>query len=364
MRIGIITLPPSFNYGNILQAWALQSTLEAMGHQVEIVIGGPRRHRLSLWRRPLVYLKRFYLKYFRGQRNRIIFVEKAETIMFQHTETFIQEHLHIHQYPSYSSIKESDYEGFVVGSDQIWRRRYNGVIRNSYLGFTTGWNVKRVSYAASFGTSKWEYSYEETADCAKLLSLFDGISVREDSGVNLVKNHFHLDAIKVLDPTLLIKPENYVKLFEEKGTPKSNGDLFYYLLSYNTVTKNKVQGIAEKCHLKPFRVFSRFDEQDAPLKERIQPPVETWLRGIYDSKLVVTDSFHATVFSIIFQKPFILFESGVRGNERLESLLRMADFDMSGGIFEKEFIPTETNRSSLESYKSLSINFLISALNN
>lgn len=362
MKIGIITLPPSFNYGNILQAWALQRTMEKMGHQVDIVIGGPRRLRLPWWRQPLALLKRTYLKYCRGQKNRIIFVEKAEKIMFQHTEAFIQKYLKIHQYCSFSKVKRTDYDAFVVGSDQIWRRRYNRNIQNSYLAFAEGWNVKRISYAASFGTSKWEYSAEETEDCAKLLSQFDGISVREDSGVELVKKYFHLSAIKVLDPTLLVEPEEYVKLILEAKTPQSGGNLFYYLLSYNEETSRKVLHIAKEKRLIPFRAFSRFDEQNAPLNERIQPPVEVWLRGIYDSKIVVTDSFHATVFSIIFKKPFILFDSGIRGNERLASLLKMANFNTDDGIFDKVFTPTEHNLSSIRDYRTRSIDFINSSL--
>ena len=358
MKIGIITLPPSFNYGNILQAWALQTVLERMGHEVDIVIARPRIYKLPLYKKPLVYAKRFLLKYILGNKNIILRYEELLPDLLKHTERFIQQHLHIHEYNSFINIGEENYEAYVVGSDQIWRRRYNSDIRNCYLSFTEGWRVKRIAYAASFGTTKWEYSSEETIDCARLLGQFDGISVRESYAVNIVNEKFHLKAIHVLDPTLLLDKEDYLQLFLNASTPHSFGDMLCYILGKETEFQRKIHTIATERGLKLFKVYSRFDDQSAPMSERVQPPVETWLRGFYDAKLVVTDSFHATAFSIIFQKPLILFSSGIRGNERMESLLRMAGFDITNGITEKMFTPTIENINCLNVHRQEAFGFL------
>ena len=358
MKIGIITLPPSFNYGNILQAWALQTVLERLGHEVDIVIARPRRYKLPLKKKPLVYAKRFFLKYILMNKNIIIRYEVLLPELLKHTERFIHQYLHVHEYNSFENIREEDYEAYVVGSDQIWRRRYNSDIRSCYLSFTEGWKVKRIAYAASFGTTSWEYSPEETIECARLLSEFDGISVRESNAVNIVNEKFNLKAIHVLDPTLLLDKEDYIQLFQYASTPHSPGDMLCYILGEEKESQDRILAIASERGLKPFKVYSRFDDQDAPMSERVQPPVETWLRGFYDAKLVVTDSFHATVFSIIFQKPFILFGSGIRGNERMESLLRMAGFDITNGITEKMFTPTIENINCLNVHRQEAFGFL------
>jgi len=363
MKIGIITLPPSFNYGNILQAWALQTVLERMGHRVDIVVARPRRYKLPPSKKLFVYVKRFLLKYFWGNKNIILHYEERLPELLRHTERFIQQHLHIHEYYSFANIGEKDYEAYVVGSDQIWRRRYNSDIRNCYLFFTEGWGVKRIAYAASFGTSNWEYSPEETKDCAELLSRFDGISVREADAVRLVKEKFHLKAHHVLDPTLLLNREEYEQLILNSSTPHSAGDMLCYLLSDEPQYNNIIEEIASDRGLTPFKVYSRFDDQSVPMRERIQLPVETWLRGFYDAKLVITDSFHATVFSIIFQKPFILFGSGIRGNERMESLLKMVGFDITNGITNKIFTPTSIHMEVIYIHRQDALDFLINHLN-
>lgn len=359
MKIGIITLPPSFNYGNILQAWALQTILERMGHQAEIVVGVPRRFKLSAWSKPLVYAKRAFQKYIGGEKNIVVRNEEIMDVLLKNTECFIQSYLHLREFKSFADIKETDYNAFVVGSDQIWRKRYNADIRNCYLKFAKDWNVRRVAYAASFGTANWEYSDEETKECSDLLSLFDGISVRERSGVALVKNKLQQEALHVLDPTLLLDKEDYESLFlSNKEVPQSKGDLLCYVLSKDESVSSEISRIAREKALVPFRVNSRFDEPTAPLEERIQPPVESWLRGFYDAKLVATDSFHATVFSIIFKKPFIIFGSGIRGNERMESLLTMAGFNLDNGFIGRLFEPSDSNVECIRKYREKSLEFL------
>ena len=360
MKIGILTLPPSFNYGNILQAWALQTVLERMGNKVQLIT--IQKELPPRWVMILKYCKRLFYKYLRGESNRVIFEEKTWEFRLQHTLRFVNQNIHIHEYESYSSIQQDEYDGFVVGSDQIWRKRYNPDIRNCYLSFTFGWDVKRVSYAASFGTHIWEYTQEETKDCGKMLKIFNGVSVREKDGLSKIKDFFGMEGVHVLDPTLLLEKSDYLKLLESANVSKSPGDLLCYLLSDNELNRERVSQISSEYGLTPFNVTSRFDEPNAPMSERIQPSVENWLRGFLDAKLIATDSFHATVFSIIFNKPFILFDTGKRGNERLTSLLELAGFDMTGGIFNKIFKVEERNIAMIESLKKQSLDFLRDSL--
>ena len=180
-----------------------------------------------------------------------------------------------------------------------------------------------MAYAASFGTDEWEYTPEQTEMCARLLKAFDAVSVREKSGVGLCREHFGVAAKHVLDPTMLLTADDYTKLFEAAGTPKSKGTLLCYVLDETPEKTALINKIAAERHLIPFRVNSKVENIMAPLPERIQPPVEQWLRGFYDAEFVVTDSFHACVFSIIFNKQFIVYGNAARGMSRFISLLEI-----------------------------------------
>ena len=233
MKIGILTLPLHTNYGGILQAYALQTVLERMGHEVCLIEKKRKPFRLPLWKAPLVYGKRV-LKNLAGHPYPIFYEQKVnreEPITRQNTDLFIKRYIKRRIVNDFSELKESDFDAIVVGSDQIWRPKYfNGNIEDAYLKFAEGWNIKRIAYAASFGTDEWEYTAAQTKECARLLKQFDAVSVREASGVDLCRKHFGVEARHVLDPTMLLTAEDYIRLFETAGTPKSPGTLLCYIL--------------------------------------------------------------------------------------------------------------------------------------
>jgi Polysaccharide pyruvyl transferase. len=225
------------------------------------------------------------------------------------------------------------FDAIIVGSDQIWRPCLNENIENSYLAFATNWNIKRVAYATSFGTNEWEYTKEETSLCRYLVSLFNDVSVREDSGIELCKEYLGVNAIHVLDPTMLLGSDTYINLFKNSNTQLNKGNLFSYVLDPKEEINSFISKLSKNEGLIHFMVNSRVEEKDAPLNEKIQPPVEQWLRGFYDANLVVTDSFHACVFAMIFKKPFVVFKNIGRGCARFDSLLKM--FDQEYRVIEK-----------------------------
>ncbi len=225
-------------------------------------------------------------------------------------------------------IKKNKFDAIIVGSDQIWRPKYFfSRIENAYLDFAKKWNIKRISYAASFGAEEWEYDENQTINCTALLKKFDAISVRESSAKVMCENKFGVEALHVLDPTMLLTKENYIELFKEACTQQSKGNLFCYILDKKKETNIITDCIAKNKGLKPFFVNSRYEEPNAPLEERIQKPVEKWLRAFYDAEFVITDSFHACVFSIIFNKPFIVYGNRERGMARFESLLKLFELE-------------------------------------
>ena len=327
MRIAIITLPLRSNYGGILQNYALQTVLKRMGHTVETIVL-PWELRQPLWRKPLAYGKRFVKKYVL-RRNVHIFYEQwynsTWPLLLRNVWNFVDNQIATRTVSRFADISEGDYDAFVVGSDQIWRPVYSyKPVTDAYLSFAKNWkDVRRIAYAASFGTAEWEYTPGQTAQCAALVRLFDGVSVREDSAVKLCKEHLRCEAVHVLDPTLLLSAEDYVALFSDKLSEPSRGQLLTYILDETPEKNHIVQKLAGHYHYQPYRANSRFEDGDAPLEERVQPSVEQWLKDFYDAKFVVTDSFHATVFSILFGKPFIVIANKARGLSRIESLLKM-----------------------------------------
>ena len=372
MRIGILTLPLHTNYGGILQAYALQTVLERMGHEVHVI--EKKRHLLSMpiQKMPFCYGKRI-VKNIIGRKCPIFYEQKynrEQPIIRQNTDKFIKKYIHIAEYDDFSDIKESEYDAIVVGSDQIWRPKYFGLnqIENAYLKFAEDWNIKRIAYAASFGTDEWEYNSKQTSECGRLLRMFDAVSVREDSGADLCKIHFGVKAQHVLDPTMLLNREDYIKLFEAADTPKSKGNLLCYILDETEEKKALIKRIADEKGLIPFNVKSQSDDINSPVSERIQPSLEQWLRGFYDAEFVVTDSFHACVFSILFNKPFLAVGNTERGMSRFSSLICMLGLEdkliMDNHMY-KVFTDIDWNKvlSVLITKKNSAITFLSNKLN-
>ncbi|MDD5997556.1 MAG: polysaccharide pyruvyl transferase family protein [Bacteroidales bacterium] len=337
MKIGILTLPLHTNYGGILQAWALQTVLERMGHEVK-VLNRNKKMSINWFIYPLKIIKRIVWRYiFNEKKNAIIYeIKKNEerSIKEKYTSKFVKKYINSLYYKTVIDLENLNFEAIVVGSDQVWShehaRNICGSVINAFLPFTKGKQMKRISYAASFGKDYWEYTVEETTRCKEYIKSFDSVSVREESAISLCKQYFGVDAICHLDPTLLLNAEDYMKLLSIHEVPKSKGNLLLYIIDKTENKMHIVDSISSNLHLKPFEVNSRAEDTSGtiyPLEQRIQPPVEQWLRGFYDADYVVTDSFHACVFSILFQKPFVVIGNKQRGMARFESLLKKLNLE-------------------------------------
>ena len=353
MKVGILTQPLTNNYGGLLQAYALQTTLERMGHEVVIL------------NRPMPFVPdvandAFVPTVIRMMKNCVKFLMHKPLIKVYHellphqhivanrlTEIFIV--TYHHKSPDFSTTeslaaycRKQGFDAYVVGSDQCWRPLYSPCLPNYYLDFAKDWDVKRISYAASFGVDHWEYSDDETRLCASLAQKFDAVSVREESGIALCKEYLGVDAVHVLDPTMLLDADDYNTLVQDfnpnifniapEHRVKTTLDvkdkkLFCYVLNMNAQkqafiqTVSKAKGLTPiECMPKDFRAQEVFEKcpDDCTF-----PPVELWLQSFLDSEMVIADSFHGTVFSIIYNKPFWVLANPDRGMARFHSLLRM-----------------------------------------
>lgn len=341
MRIGIISLRLHTNFGGILQAWALQTVLKRMGHQVEHIETAPKPRYWPnrIYLQPLRYVKRFFVRYVMGNKEVHINQEhysainrakakKDNLIIRQHTDRFIRQHLSIREVESYTDITSGDYDILVTGSDQVWRKDYFGrPFEHSFLYFAKDWPIRRIAYAASFGTDSLNPSF--TNLCKDAIATFHAIGVREDTAVTLCKHHFGVDAQWVLDPTLLLEERDYLELIDGNQLhPSVDNRLTAYILDTSESIERNVRIVAMEMGLKPFFNNNKLAENPHfTAEERIQPPVEDWLESLYNSKFVITDSFHACVFSILFNKEFAVLGNQKRGMTRFTSLLKQFDLE-------------------------------------
>lgn len=375
MRIGIFTQPLCTNYGCILQNYALQTVLKSLGHEPVTLEKTLLLPHLPFWRQPLAIIKRFLLHTILRKKDVLVPLHewrynKEIPIITKYTRDFVSKHIDCRELASLSEVKKNDYDAFVVGSDQVWRPSYNyQSMQEMYLTFTLDWDVKRIAYAASLGTDKWELSPEDTFFYAPYVKKFDAVSVREDSSIDLVKDHFGVKAVRVLDPTMLLSCDTYASLAQTQ--PKSPGALMIHILDMTEEKQIVANRIGKDFNISPFMVNQEFPETALfePIEKRLQPPVEKWLRGIIDAEVIFTDSFHACVFSILFNKPFIAFCNMERGASRFLSLLKMFGLERLL-IFRKEDYTSaliqsidfeEVNRRLIK-YRETSINFLREAL--
>lgn len=337
MKIGILTLPLHTNYGGILQAYALQTVLERMGHEVVVFNKEIPISKVS----PRILLMRFVLKLL--GRDIVIFSERKASREAPKVNksliSFRKKYIHEEYISKLFDMVNYKLDCIVVGSDQVWRPKYfkeewSEPMENAFLSFTRGCSIKRISYAASFGTDNWEYTDSETEKIRELVKLFNAISVRESSGISLLKDYLNVDSELVLDPTLLLSKDDYIELFKISKEQQSPGKILVYLLNPNTKQNEIIHNLERSMYLTSFSVNRKGISPTAPIEQRILPSVESWLRGFYDAELIVTDSFHACVFSIIFGKPFVVFGNKQRGLTRIDSLL--IKFNLSSCLIDED----------------------------
>lgn len=321
MRIGIITQPLRYNYGGILQNYALQTILRRMGHE-PVTIELPNREERSLFARGRYFIKTV-LNAFSDSKGRLLCIMKwsESMVLSQNLAPFIKKYINVKKYMR--EPYENEYDAYIVGSDQVWRPMYSN-LDHAYLMFARNWGrKKRLAYAASFGVDDWEYSNEQTQVYKELVKMFDAVSVREESGVRLCWDFLGIRAIHVLDPTLLLLQEDYISGLDLNKFHFRKKGLFFYLLDENEDKKNLTNKLAREGAWKAYTVNSHVENPSALLDDRIQPPIEEWLRGFMDASFVVTDSYHGMVFSLIFNKPFIVIANSERGIARFTSLLSL-----------------------------------------
>ena len=333
MRVAVITLPLHTNYGGLLQAYALRTAVGSLGHDVTVLDLKEKMPAPKGIRAPFKYAGRAFRRLLKGSDGPEVFREKRYArelpVLSANVSPFVRKNINPRMIGSYTEIKEGEYDAFVVGSDQVWRPRYFDPIEDAYLAFTAGWDVRRIAYAASFGTDELEYEYMQLEACSKLLEKFEGVSVREASAVRLCEEWLDCDrALHVLDPVMLLDAAEYQKIAAGAKNRLAKGKVVTYILDRSEEKRHvidfvrKVSGMdVHDCSVYPY-------VNDRPVEERAVPALEDWLAAFADAEFIVTDSFHGCVLAILMHKRFIAVGNSRRGMARLKSLLDMFGLDM------------------------------------
>ncbi len=333
MKIKTITCHNVYNYGASLQAYALQHFLEEQGHDVEIIDFQPYFHQD---RYNLFYIGKGYKYYNISAKypflkpfiamisNRKMFQTYGRKKFFdKFTNTFL--HLTTHRYETTEELRKipPTADIYIAGSDQIWNTNCeNGLEPAYYLDFGQQ-SIKRISYAASFAISEIQPEYKSFV--SNQLQKFDKISVREQTGLDILTTLGISDGHRVLDPVFLLTSEEWTILTKNAHTHKLKSNKF--IVVYDFLGDEKIAKLSKTLknnfNLPIVSVNDACSRNYADININDAGPLEfLWL--IKNAHTVIASSFHATAFSIIFNKDFYIYPlKGQSSSSRMIDLLGM-----------------------------------------
>ncbi|MCU9925147.1 polysaccharide pyruvyl transferase family protein [Aeromonas caviae] len=354
-KIGLLNFHYSdHNYGAVLQAAALADVVSRIGYSVEHIDFIPNKMAQKKTLRQLLIAVlaalgvKSLIKRMLGKKEYIKPTVTGGEVFEIFRDVWVARSQQTYTVSQQLNTVGTTYSAVVVGSDQVWRPNMfvnkHQDVDAYFLSFLPD-SVTRVSYAASFGVDKWE----DTSDTIlsdrvrKAMTKFNAISVREQTGVAICRDHFGVTAQHVLDPTLLSGVEFFERVIAKAGVSKQNENVVYYKLDVDTTFISAIKHIGDILQVPTEDIYYQMSEAGYRYI-----PVADWLAKIRDSKFVVTDSFHCVCLAILFNKEFICFANKDRGLARLQSLLaslgidgRLCDEQQSLSSFFAECKPIE-----------------------
>lgn len=328
MKVAILTLRIHSNFGYLMQLYALQKIVKSLGHDPYTFYIKEEQHTLKAKAKELIY--NLYVKYIRRE-NMVVFnkwiTDDERKKLDKNTWDFVNNNIQLTDYikspKDFYNFDTSKYDAFIVGSDQVWRKPYSINLPLYYFSFLKS-KQPRMSYAASFGKSDIEeYSSNLKRQCKQLVQKFNIVTVREKDGVDICREYFGIEAKQVLDPTLLLPVQEYMEL-AERGKKHNQGKpyIFTYLLDSNNYKWEVINEFVHEYGIEVINILPPKMRANTELSEEyVYPHVYDILSGFANAAYVFTDSFHASVFSIIFNRQFFVFPNEKRGNSRIYSLL-------------------------------------------
>lgn len=371
-KIGILTFFSYFNYGTVLQAYALQEKIRELGQASEILDYCSLDNKkttsqkiLGVIKNPSILVERISKKI-----DRIIYSKKIQATVKRYEEFKNMLQVTNKKYYVEADLKEcvEDYSAFMVGSDQTWNT-YLPIVTNAFfLSFVPN-NKAKLSYAPSLGGNK--FSREKQEEMVKQWKNFDKLSCREDFGVELISKTTSKRVVKVLDPTLLIAREKWEKI-STKLEIEDKEYVLCYVLGKRKENFEIIERFAKEKNLPLYYIYNF----DTKLKKK-----RNYLYGvgprefiglIKNARYIFTDSFHGTIFSLLFNREFFTFTKKLDGegsdNNRLYELLK--NFEIEDRYVKKysdisnvKEINYENINKKMNEQKEKSVSYLKECLN-
>ena len=324
-KIAILTWLHNYNYGSILQAYALQKHLKNEDYNVVNINLNPsvkeKIKNCIEQNNPLMALLKEKMYAYKARRN--CKDKKALEEKKRKFEDFLSTNFSLTKtYRNFESLKDlsKKYNAYICGSDQIWSPM---LLSPSYYFDFLPDSSKRISYACSFGMSFLPENKRKKIE--NWLRKFHAISVREQAGVDIVKSLSIKDCVCTVDPTMLIS----AKEWDEVAKPNRLVDepyLLCYFLSYNAEQWKKATLMAKQMKLKMVVIPTTEESYECGDYVACNIGPEDWVTMVKYADFVATDSFHGSVFSIIFQRQFCVFKrfadtNKLSQNSRIYTLL-------------------------------------------
>lgn len=360
-RIGILTFHRAINYGAVLQAFALYTTLQDE-YDVEIIDyeckqilknNNIESSRLKKFVKYILYPRLMVDKNKRVKKFNF-FVNKRLTLSLEYNESNI-------------GLADSNYDAFIVGSDQVWNLRVTGNDMNYFLKFTN--DNKKYSYAASFGGSPRVFENKKDV-INSALSSFQSLLVREADAMEYIKKEKISDDVKLTcDPVFLISRKEWVEKLKLKKEKQKRKYIFVYIVAPDDYSMTFAMNLAKEKNLDVV-VNQLYKGKRAYINGTIPRmdagPID-FLQLIMNAECVVTTSFHAMAFSLIFNIDFYyeLSSDSKNKNSRLVSLadkFGVRDREIVNGISEPKIIEWEKINQEINNYSKMSKSVLFDSL--
>ena len=312
-RVGILTLPLYDNYGGIIQAAALYHSINEKGYDSFFIY---KDFYQSRWRKlavkvlshaPFQNIRKIRSKY----KNRKIHEDFIDKFLCLRTDVVCNKDELAH------TLSLNKFDIVVVGSDQVWRmeyidKRYYGAY---FLDFVPHTGISRIAYGASFGVDYWQHK-DKSKQVANWLSKFEAISVRERSGRDLCLQLGQSNTYQVVDPTLLVDKSFYTDIIGLSDIENTSSLVCYFLDDsdlHRAVFNDLYNYFGCDLEKKITLIYEKKDFQEYTIPD--------WLKILSEAEFILTDSYHGLIFSLIFNKPFLIVDNSERGSARFESLL-------------------------------------------
>ena len=312
MKVGIMTFPHSVSYGCVLQMYALQQTVNRLGHEVEVIhyqneYMKQEKHVAKVAGKPSVKDK------IRKSVRKVLHLR-----MYQKFAAFEKQNIALYPKKPFGDQKILEelgqrYSAVICGSDQVWNPDITGRELSYFLDFC-GENTRRVAYAPSFGIE--DFSEEFRQSIQGELMRFHALSAREVPGQRLVEELTGRDVPVVVDPTFFLEQQDWEKL--EKKHPAAQGDyILYFTVRSSRSLWEKALAFSRKTGMKLVVVGGNILKKNMDgVEYAVDICPGEWLYLMRHARYVLTNSFHGTAFSIHFRKDFYL-ELSARTNSRL-----------------------------------------------